>query len=431
LTLRGQFYNEGTITSAAGTSVNLIGDSLVAGQPGWTNFGPTNSPGTIQVAGTLGFGGAWSNDAGGPPITPGTIQVAGGTLNLGGSFHTADIGAITRSGGTIAITGALDNTGATFALDDTTGSWNMASGSITGGTVQATGSAQFLQPLGGFTQDTITAFNGTWTMLGGNGETTLAVRGDLNLNGTIFLNGSGSLVFAGPAGTTQNINSIGTAVIRVADTPNTNRTAFLTQSTDSGTGSTARTVVINPGVTVQGSGGSGSFAQVGDVGQIWVNQGTITAAASGANLTLCGQFSNEGTITSAAGTSVNLAGSWTNDAGAQIVADGGTVALNGSWTNSGVLQDVDQGVLSINSSGSINGNGILDVSSSSTATIGGSLQGNTQDADRFTSSGTVSFNGAGTAAAPQLLEAMGQDLGSNSRLAVFALKTAIPAEPIL
>src|SRR5262249_10142119 len=152
----------------------------------------------------------------------------------------------------------------TFALNDTTGSWLMASGSITGGVLQASGSAQFQQPLGGFTLNAITSFTGTWTMLGGNGATTLTVRGDLNLtNGTMILNGSGNLVFAGSAGTTQNINSLGTAVIRVADAANSSRIAFVSQSTDNGTGSAARTVVINSGVTVQGSGGSGSFAQVG------------------------------------------------------------------------------------------------------------------------------------------------------------------------
>ena len=213
LTLAGQFYNEGTISSAAGTTVSLIGDSLVAGQPGWTNFGPTNNPGTIQVSGTLSLGGSWSNYAGGAPIIPGNIQVTGGTLNLGGQFHTADIGTITRSRGTVAITGALDNTGATLALDNTTGSWDMADGSVTGGTLQTSGAAQFLQPLSSFTLANITAFDGTWAMLGGNGGTTLVVRGDLNLNGAIDLSNNAALTFAGPAGTTQNINSVGTAVI--------------------------------------------------------------------------------------------------------------------------------------------------------------------------------------------------------------------------
>jgi hypothetical protein len=179
---------------------------------GWTNFGPTNTPGPIQVSGgTLSLGGLWSNSAGGGA---GTMQVSGGALNLGGSFHTADIGAITHSGGTVAITGTLDNTGATLALDDTSGSWLTASGSITGGTLQITGAARFQQPLGGFTLNGITALSGVWTMLGGNGATTLVVCGDLNLGGTIIVNGSGSLVFTGPAGTTQNINSLGPAVIR-------------------------------------------------------------------------------------------------------------------------------------------------------------------------------------------------------------------------
>ena len=196
----GTWTNSGTITVSNGT-LSINGGS-------WTNSG------TITLtSGTLSLGGSWSNFGGGAPIIPGNIQVTGGTLNLGGQFRTADIGTLTNSGGIVTITGALDNSGATLALDDTTGSWYMADGSVTGGTLQTSGAAQFLQPLSSFTLANVAAFDGTWTMLGGNGGTTLVVRGDLNLNGAIDLSSNAALMFAGAAGTTQNINSVGTAVI--------------------------------------------------------------------------------------------------------------------------------------------------------------------------------------------------------------------------
>ena len=44
--------------------------------------------------------------------------------------------------------------------------------------------------------------------------------------------------------------------------------------------------------------------------------------------------------------------------------------------------------------------------------MSGNLLGNTQNTALFKPQGTVTLNGAGTAAAPQLLEAMSADLGS-------------------
>ena len=45
-------------------------------------------------------------------------------------------------------------------------------------------------------------------------------------------------------------------------------------------------------------------------------------------------------------------------------------------------------------------------------TVGGNLLGNTQNPSLFNPQGTVTLNGAGTAATPELLEAMSADLGS-------------------
>ena len=70
------------------------------------------------------FNGAWANT--------GAISETGSIVNLGGTFTLAQLGAINRSAGTINLTGTLTNTGTTFALNASTGSWNLAGGTING-----------------------------------------------------------------------------------------------------------------------------------------------------------------------------------------------------------------------------------------------------------------------------------------------------------
>src|SRR6185503_7015080 len=126
----------------------------------FTNFGPTNIPGRIQITGgTLNLGGSWSNFAGDPSLAASTIELISGNLKLGGSFTTAAVGTLNRSGGLVALTGALNNTGAILALNDVTGSWRAESGSITGGTIAATGEAQITQPFGSFALVNVTELN--------------------------------------------------------------------------------------------------------------------------------------------------------------------------------------------------------------------------------------------------------------------------------
>ncbi|MGH7136287.1 MAG: pre-peptidase C-terminal domain-containing protein, partial [Pirellulales bacterium] len=59
----------------------------------------------------------------------------------------------------------------------------------------------------------------------------------------------------------------------------------------------------------------------------------------------------------------------------------------------------------------INDGGVLKSQPGSTISISGSLVGNTEDASLYNPQGTTILDGAGTALAPQLVEAMSQDLG--------------------
>ena len=140
--ISGSLTNQGTIDSDGG------GTLAIAGNPGtsWTNA----SGGILQAeGGTLALGGPWSN-AGQIVVNnstlnlgnfadawsdQGTITATSRTVNLGGSFTLVALGIFPRSGGTVNLTGTLDNTGTTLVLDATTGSWNLATGTLKGGTL--------------------------------------------------------------------------------------------------------------------------------------------------------------------------------------------------------------------------------------------------------------------------------------------------------
>ena len=85
--------------------------------------------------------GSWGSTA------AGKFDVQSGTLQLDGSFKTADLNigtGFTRSGGAVTITGTLDNTGDTLALDASTGAFNLSSangaGLVRGGLITGVGS---------------------------------------------------------------------------------------------------------------------------------------------------------------------------------------------------------------------------------------------------------------------------------------------------
>ena len=52
-------------------------------------------------------GGAWTN--------VGSISVTNSTTSLGGSLTLASLGSFTRSGGTVILSGTLDNSGTTLS----------------------------------------------------------------------------------------------------------------------------------------------------------------------------------------------------------------------------------------------------------------------------------------------------------------------------
>ena len=95
----------------------------------------TIAPGTSVSANgaTLSLGdtsATWTNN--------GTINATNSTVNLNGTVTAAGLGTFNRTGGTVNLTGTLNNASNTFTLNNASGSWNLAGGTINGGTLNLT-----------------------------------------------------------------------------------------------------------------------------------------------------------------------------------------------------------------------------------------------------------------------------------------------------
>src|SRR5262249_38284246 len=129
-------------------------ENLVEGRNGVVTLGPKGRGGgqTGTVAnfvnqGVLAArnltlqGNLWRNE--------GVLEANGSTLNLGGTFVRSALGDFRRTGGTVAVTGILENTGGTLVLDSLTGSWQLGTGGIIRGGVLTTKEGASLIPING------------------------------------------------------------------------------------------------------------------------------------------------------------------------------------------------------------------------------------------------------------------------------------------
>jgi hypothetical protein len=342
----GGILNQGTIAADVfGQILQIDGNSF------------TNAAGASLLAtngGTLNLGGgaaAWHN--------AGTITAYNGTVNLGGTFFAADVGGFSRGGNSaINLTGTLNNTGATLALNASTGSWAMRGGTIVGGTVSASGGA-LLQIGNAGTLDGVTLLNTSTQFL--TYDSGLNVYDGLTLkNSSLDLSGGtngavnqyGNIYFAGT--NAQTLSGNGSVLL------GTNGANSILYNYGSGTSSPQLT--LGPDILIHGVGYVRDNA-IADAGI--VNQGTIAADVPGQILQIDGfsftnaagasllatnggilnlyptAWHNAGTVTAFNGT-VNLGGTFlTSDTGG--FARGGTSAVNlvGTLKNSGATFTLD------------------------------------------------------------------------------------------
>jgi uncharacterized repeat protein (TIGR03803 family) len=306
----------------AGSNVSLVVQGTinadVAGQTLYVYGTNWSNSGTLETSGgNLRLDGSWSTST---PLT-----AAGGTLITLGAWTTT--AALTANAGTLSLNGAgtwassdpvSAAAGATVSFDSGsmslsnpltlsgTGRFQMAGGSVTGGTVNfASGASTLVGTTGGGTLSGV-SLNGNLdlTTAGSN----LTVTNGLTLNGVASVGGSGSLNLAG--------------------------LLFSGTQTLSGTGS-----VLFNGSTQNGVGGIPFTGLV-----LTVSNTTLTI---GPTMTLHGGRAEIG---------LDAAGHWTAGSNVSLVVQGTinadvagqTLFVNGSnWTNNGITQAQNGGTLNL------------------------------------------------------------------------------------
>jgi hypothetical protein len=375
------FTNEGTIGVSNGETLNVSGstgnltDVSISGSGSTLSLSGTNyvvDQGLSAPAGTtVSLGGTWTNvsviTADGATLNlgdqsssstnlwsnTGTITATDTTLNFGGWFTTAGLGTFSPTDSTLNLIGTLDNTGETLTLDAATGSCYLMGGTLKGGTYSSDDGAELVFTASGGTLDGVTA-NGDLDLATNNAN--VYVVDGLTLSGaTVYLgNASGTTYGQMYFGTTETLGGTGTVV-------------FGTDGSNRIFGWNGTTWTIGSGITIRGTSGT-----VGNWGanETIINQGTILADIAGGTIAIgTGMLTNEGTLEATAGT------------------------------------------LAMYTSAAINNSGKIVSSPTAAITIYGNLLGDTSNSSLYNPQGTLTLNGSGTDAAPQLLEVMGRDLG--------------------
>ncbi len=314
-TIDGAWTNETGATMQAVNDGNLVLNSQGANDEGniiasgvWTN----DAGATISVIGNSDHGGSLSLEGNGWS-NAGAITMTNSTVFLG-SFTLAALGAFSRSGGTVNLNGTLANSGLTLALNNTTGSWQLAGGTILGGTITTAGTAELVATASGGTLAGVTLAGTLDSSV--NNASTLTVTGGLTLaNVNINVGKGGDLAFSG----SQTLGGAGT--VTFSDSSG-NNALFVTGN--------GNTLIIGPNITIQGNTGSivAGNSIGGGIGNTstFINEGTISSdTAQGQFSFLATNWINEGTIEALNDSYVDFGGNTSASSAA------------GSFTNSGTI----------------------------------------------------------------------------------------------
>ena len=323
------FANPGRVLGVNGGNLSLLGFTnsgtvSVSGGGSLTANTFTNT-GTMRISGgTLQLQGPWANS--------GVISGDVSAIYLGGTFSTAAATNIIHTGGsTITLDGTMVNTNGTFTLNANTGSWFLNSGTIQGGTVNATGGAQLLtQPfIGSGTLDGVT-LNANLTVT--NGAYYLYVVDGLTNNAVITLASDGNftaMYCTGPE------TLAGTGQIHMAGTVPSVDYLYTSGSVTNGAAQ-----------TIHGAG------QIyGDSGNPLVNLGTISADISNQQLNVqC--VVNQGQFNALNGGLFYSATLFTNS-GAVTIGNGSTLQFQGDYVQAGGSTLLNGGQLTPIAGGSV------------------------------------------------------------------------------
>src|SRR5208283_1452967 len=323
--------NQGLISAdVSGGTISIeaepfINEALTQGTNGGS---PTidalqNNPDATLImngAGSLSLSGVWTN--------AGAINVTNVTVNLGGDFTLAAVGAFTRSGGTVNLTGVLTNTSTTLALNAASGSWVLDGGTVLGGTITTAEGATLVVNNGTFNGVTM---SGTLDVGDSFNTGNVTVTNGLVLNGTALVgnptnvNYAGYITFAG----SQTLGGTGTVVFGDNATYNALRLA-----------DGATTLTIGSGITVEGQNGTIGYSSAwgGPQNVSVVNQGLISADVSGGTISIEAEpFINEALTQGTNGGSLTIDALQNNPDATLIMNGAGSLSLSGVWTNAGAI----------------------------------------------------------------------------------------------
>ncbi len=403
--LGGTLTNAGTITWTGSYSLQLASGARLDNEAGATidintsaNVSLSGSTGSQLInAGTLENSGG-SNTIGVALSNTGLVRAQAGTLSLGGGgtydsgeFDAASGGTLLFSGGTNTLAPGASLTGAgTIGVSGGTTSIRVPIGAtsfwVKGGTVSIDA------PVSG---TNVTQSGGALT-----GSSDLTVRGSYSWTGGTQ-SGSGQTILA--AGSQMTIAG-NVTVSRIID--DTAAPINWTNGEILGSWTNPGQLNINTGSAKAYLGGTlnntGSITKTGTT-PLYLDSGTLNNQPGGTFDVQAGGSAIA--IYNATTTLFSNAGTLKRSGAA------GTATIDVPMSNTGVL-DVENGTLSLPQITLVlDGSSVITGQPSATVAIGGDLTGGTTNVDRFKPPGTMLFNGAGTATAPQRLEVMSQDRG--------------------
>ncbi|WP_175517724.1 RHS repeat-associated core domain-containing protein [Planctomicrobium piriforme] len=239
-------------------------------------------------------------------MNEGTVTLAAdSTLNLNQTTTTAGLGMIDHQRGTVNFNGLLDNSDQLLLLDSKRGLWNFVTGIVTGGTIVTSGGGGIIFVQSTFkdlviaagvnviasysagTLDNVT-LAGTIDLTGVPSESrNLRFQNTLRLAGGVVKigNASGSS-FASFVAVGATAAVVGNGEILLGGNANN---GF-------GSGDYFNTLTIGPGVLIHGQSGQIGNRTGTGVQTTLINQGTIQADVASGTLNIYGGFQNSGTV---------------------------------------------------------------------------------------------------------------------------------------
>ncbi len=310
----------------AGTEVRLDGDFVVDQDidvPAGSRLslaGEMENLASIDVTSAqLDLSGNWVNS--------GLISAFDSLVDLGGVFRFSDTGIFDRIGGTVRLTGTLNNEGATLHLNETTGSWDLHGGRILGGTIAfADGEALNLT-----TSSTLenTTLDSSVEFVVSNGNI-LYVAGNLTLNDAIVrMHSTGSITrIRFEDGEEQHLAGSGEIVF---DGDSTSDTRHRVESWSSGTH-----LIIAEGITIRSGEMGGQIGVSRDV----TNHGTIVSETPGRTVEVATNesFTNTGNLRAENGGVLEADGLNGPAGGITVIGQDSRVLLDGNFV---VNQNID------------------------------------------------------------------------------------------